>query len=125
MGNRGEGQSSDTGRRGYKRPPDSLEAEVRDALQADGQVDASGIDVHVEDGTVTLKGTVTSADQQRLAETCARSVLGINDVRNLLTVGGDMDDTQRGGDREFGQDSTVANRPARTIGITPQKNESE
>lgn len=125
MRNRGEERSSHTGPRGFDRPPDSLEADVRDALQADGGVDASGIDVHVDDGTVTLTGTVTSADQQQHAADCVRSVLGIRDVQNLLTVGSDMADAQRSGDREFGRDSTAANRPARTLGITPEKKQSE
>jgi hypothetical protein len=49
-------------------------------------VDASEITVQVENGHVTLIGTVAARDQKRRAEDCAERVSGVDDVTNNLRV---------------------------------------
>lgn len=127
MANRSGGPFSGTGPKGFKRPPDSLEGQVCDALKANGYVNASEIDVEVksESGEVILTGTVPDADQQRLAEECVVSVSGISTVHNRLTVDHNMGDSGHDGSRDFGENTGTAKRPAQTLGKTPDKSEQK
>lgn len=59
---------------------------VYDELVADPKIDASKIAVSVEDGLVTLKGTVGSPRQKVEAGRSARRVFGVFDVKNDLEV---------------------------------------
>jgi hypothetical protein len=99
-----------------------MEAQVRDALRADGFVDASeiGVEVDVESGELTLTGRVPSRDQRRLAQRCAASVQGIGVVHNRLTIDRQMESSGPGG-RELGKDTTTAKRPVQTLGVEPEK----
>jgi len=49
-------------------------------------VDASDIDVRVNDGEVTLEGSVRERREKRIAEDVAERVAGVRDVHNLLRV---------------------------------------
>jgi hypothetical protein len=85
-----QGPFAGKGPRGYKRSPDRLKEQVCDLLEQHGEIDASDIDVKVEDdGTVTLSGSVDSRRAKRLAEDLAESVTGIRDVQNQLKVQSD------------------------------------
>jgi Flp pilus assembly secretin CpaC len=59
---------------------------VSDALTADPLVDASEITVQVEEGHVTLTGTVVAREQKRRAEDVAERISGVSDVSNNLRV---------------------------------------
>lgn len=74
------------GPKGHRRTDQRLYEDVCDALTRDPHVDASDIDVTVEDGEVTLKGAVTDRFQKRQAEHCAERVSGVRDVHNRLRV---------------------------------------
>ncbi len=63
----------------------SIRVDVVAAITADPVVDIEPIDVEVEQGAVTLRGTVDSALEQSTAEEIAQGVSGVVDVRNLLT----------------------------------------
>jgi len=80
------GPYAGVGPKGYKRSPERLKEQVSDALEEHGYLDASDIEVKVEETTVTLTGTVDSRETKRLAEDLASSVNGINDVNNQLKV---------------------------------------
>ncbi len=56
-----------------------IAADIREALRWDVRIDDALIDVAVDDGNVTLSGTVGSAAEKRLAQTSAW-VIGVNDV---------------------------------------------
>ena len=62
--------------------------EIKAALMADRDIDASGIDVDTDapTKTVVLKGTVPTAAQKRAAERVAHEKAEGYRVRNLLTV---------------------------------------
>lgn len=64
----------------------AITAKVKTALYSDEQV--SGMDVNVESfrGTVQLSGFVDTEAQKRRAESIARGVPGVEDVRNNLQV---------------------------------------
>jgi hyperosmotically inducible protein len=65
----------------------TLTAKVKSALAADvGMRTVTGIDVDSEDGVVTLKGKVTSADHKKRAEAVAKKVDGVKKVKNELKV---------------------------------------
>jgi hyperosmotically inducible periplasmic protein len=63
-----------------------ITTKVKMALLTDDTVDGLGIDVDTFSGRVTLHGKVDSAVEKAEAETLAREVTGVVDVRNLLAV---------------------------------------
>lgn len=83
-----QSQSSHFGKgpKGYKRSDERIREEICDALTSDHNVDASEIDVEVEDGVVTLKGTVEDRKMKRCAEDCIADLQGVDDVRNEIQV---------------------------------------
>ncbi len=74
------------GPRGYRRPDDRIRDDVCARLTAHGGVDATDVEVAVEDGEVTLTGTVEDRAQKRLAGDVAESVPGVRDVHNRLRL---------------------------------------
>lgn len=60
--------------------------DVCDALAERGDLDATDIDVEVEDAEVTLRGTVPDRRSKRLAEHVAERCYGVRDVHNRLKV---------------------------------------
>ena len=64
----------------------TLTAKVKSALAADVGLNTLKIDVDSAGTTVTLKGTVDSADKKQRAEEVARKVDGVATVRNQLQV---------------------------------------
>lgn len=72
------------------RPVPAAEAEIHEqvlrALHRHAELDASGIEVAVEDGRVTLSGTVPGFSQRRIAETAAWSARGVSDVIDRMRV---------------------------------------
>jgi osmotically-inducible protein OsmY len=83
-----EGSQSHRGRgpRGYQRSDQRILEDVNDRLTEDQHVDASEIDVRVENREVTLSGTVRSRFEKRHAEDVAESVSGVAHVQNNLRV---------------------------------------
>jgi osmotically-inducible protein OsmY len=57
---------------------------VTDRMVDDTDLDASDIEVGVDDGSVTLSGSVDSLWDKRRAEDIAKSVYGVRGVNNKL-----------------------------------------
>ncbi len=74
------------GPRGYQRSDQRIQDEVCDLLTQDGEVDARDIEVSVQDGEVTLKGSVDSRRTKRRAEDVVDAVYGVRDVHNELHI---------------------------------------
>ena len=74
------------GPRNYRRSDASILEKVSQRLCDDPEVDASDITVMVENGEVTLEGTVPSRRMKRLAEGDAEVVRGVVDVHNRLRI---------------------------------------
>ncbi|HEX5414055.1 MAG TPA: BON domain-containing protein [Chloroflexota bacterium] len=60
--------------------------EVVEALTRDVRVDASQVDVQVENGVVTLRGSVTTPLERSVASEIVRRVKGVRELRNELRV---------------------------------------
>ncbi len=73
---------------GYRRPDGRIHEDVCDRLAAHGNLDARRMTVSVEDGEVTLAGTVGDRRSKRLAEAVADTVRGVVDVHNRLRLEG-------------------------------------
>lgn len=78
------GPHSGKGPKGYTRTDEKIKDDVQEKLYHDSFIDASDIDVTVNDGEVTLSGTVDSKQTKRRAEDCAERVSGVNEVSNHL-----------------------------------------
>ncbi|MGO4526907.1 BON domain-containing protein [Microvirga sp. 2MCAF35] len=74
------------GPKGYQRSDARLTEDVNDRLTEDPHIDASEIEVRVENREVTLTGTVNSRFEKRHAEDLAESVSGVTHVQNNLRV---------------------------------------
>lgn len=95
-------QHNHTGRgpRNYRRSDDRIEEDVNEALTRHPGLDASEVDVSVENSEVTLTGTVESRLDKRMAEDAAESCPGVRDVHNQLRVALGAGATPRGTERE-------------------------
>ncbi|HZF65224.1 MAG TPA: BON domain-containing protein [Chitinophagaceae bacterium] len=74
------------GPRGYKRSDERIKEDINDRLYDDSFVDASEIDVKVDNGNVILSGVVDSRQVKRRAEDIAESISGVHNVENHLRV---------------------------------------
>ena len=93
------GPHAGRGPEGYSRSNDRITEDVNEALTDHGGVDASKIRVSVEDGEVTLEGTVSSRREKRMAEDATESARGVRDVHNRLRISDDSDsETASGSD---------------------------
>ena len=59
---------------------------MSEELTRNPEIDASEIEVQVQNGEVTLTGKVEDRHQKRLAEDLAEHCSGVNDVHNQLKV---------------------------------------
>src|SRR5829696_7998182 len=64
-----------------------LWVKARGALLAADDLEESGINVDVNNGVITLRGTVPNADQVKKADAAAKSVGGSKGVQNQIKVG--------------------------------------
>ncbi|MCR4264684.1 BON domain-containing protein [Nitratireductor sp. ZSWI3] len=74
------------GPKGYVRSDERVHEDVNDRLAEDGMLDASDIEVTVDQGEVTLSGTVADRFEKRRAEDCADSVSGVRHTQNNLRI---------------------------------------
>jgi hypothetical protein len=65
-----------------------LWVKTRGALMAADDLEESGINVDVNNGVITLRGTVPDKDQVKKADAAAKGVSGSKGVQNQLKVGG-------------------------------------
>ena len=74
------------GPKGYKRSDERIKEDVCETLSRDHRIDASDIEVNVEDAMVTLSGVVDSRDIKRAAEMIIENLSGVDDVKNDIKV---------------------------------------
>lgn len=74
------------GPKGYKRSDDRIKEDVCETLARDPRIDASDIEVNVDDAMVTLSGTVESREIKRAAEMVIENLSGVVDVKNDIKV---------------------------------------
>ena len=75
------------GPKNWRRSDERILEMINEHLTDHDDVDATDIEVTVQDAEVTLTGLVTSRRQKRIAEDIAWSCGGVHDVHNRLTIG--------------------------------------
>jgi hypothetical protein len=80
------GPHTGRGPQGYQRSDARIEEDVCEHLTHHGMLDATGIQVQVENGEVTLTGSVESRQAKRLAEDILEGISGVRDIHNQLRV---------------------------------------
>jgi osmotically-inducible protein OsmY len=86
----------------YTRSDERIREDANDHLTHDPSVDATHITIKVENGEVTLDGTVDSRQAKRRAEDVVDSISGVRHVQNNLRVS----DNRGGGSGGFGSGSS-------------------
>lgn len=81
-----EGGHRGKGPRGYRRSDERIQEDINDRLTEDDQLDASGIDVQVQNSEVILSGSVANKADKRRAEDIAESVPGVQQIENRIHV---------------------------------------
>lgn len=86
-----EGPHRGKGPRNYQRSQDRIREDVCERLTDDAMIDASNVEVRVENNEVVLNGTVHNREEKHRAEDLAEAVAGVRNVENRLRVqpGGD------------------------------------
>ena len=74
------------GPKGYKRSSERTREEVCEAIAHQGHIDASDVEVKVEDGVVTLTGTVPHRHDKRGLEHLVERCRGVDYVHNELRL---------------------------------------
>jgi len=80
------GPHTGRGPRSYQRSDERIREDVCERLCQHGYLDASDIDVRVQNGEVTMQGTVNDRLAKRTAEDVAENVFGVKEVHNQLRV---------------------------------------
>ena len=88
-----EGQHRGKGPKNYTRSEERIKEDVSDQLSDDSFLDASGVEVNVKDGDVTLNGVVDSKYSKHRAEDLAEDVTGVKNVQNNLRVVENIENT--------------------------------
>lgn len=74
------------GPKNYRRSDERIREDVCERLTDDSRVDASDLEIQVQDGVVTMSGSISDRDMKRRAEDIAESVNGVRDVQNQIRV---------------------------------------
>lgn len=98
------------GPKNWQRSDDKIREEVSEALEQDPRVDASNIEVNVQNGEVTLTGNVPQRHMKRWAEDVAERCRGVRDVHNQVRATSDYGR----GTTQFGQTTTGVTSPGTT-----------
>jgi hypothetical protein len=83
---RSRGNFAGRGPKGWRRSDDRIREEVNEALARNPDIDASEIEVNVQNGIATLRGVVEDRGEKRMAEDIVETIFGIDDVNNELKV---------------------------------------
>ena len=105
------------GPKGYRRSDERIREDVNEELTRHPDIDATEIEVLVENGEVTLVGAVEERRDKRLAEDIVERISGVNEVHNQLRarrgIGEKIAEFLSGGsgserdrDRERGRDTS-------------------
>jgi hyperosmotically inducible protein len=98
----------------------ALTAKVRSALATDHALKAHDIEVETRDGVVQLSGFVDSEDARSAAVLRARSVNGVAEIRNDLSIRNDDRPAQ-----EPASDTVIAARVRSSLGNVPLEDDSD
>ncbi|HEY8379654.1 MAG TPA: BON domain-containing protein, partial [Nannocystis sp.] len=83
------GRYTGRGPRNYRRSDERITDDIHEMLTYSPQIDASDIEVRVDDGEVTVLGTVDNRYTRRLVEDLIHDIPGVRDLHNRLRVTGE------------------------------------
>jgi hypothetical protein len=85
---RSGGQTASRGRppKGYTRSDERIREDLCDRISEHGDIDASEVEVKVQNGEVILTGTVEERRFKHMLERIAESIAGVTDVRNEIRM---------------------------------------
>jgi hypothetical protein len=107
------GRYSGVGPSGYQRSDERISEDINDRLTWHGNLDATDIQVDVNDGVATLTGSVHSRYEKRTAEDVAESVWGVNDVQNNLKIDKNNNQMQNQGSTSNQQEKMESSKQKR------------
>jgi hypothetical protein len=87
------------GPKNYSRPDESIREDASEALMVSIEIDASEIEVEVQDGIVVLKGSVPDRLMKHHCEWVIEGIAGVKDIKNELRVEREPDSPRRFGRR--------------------------
>ena len=85
-GQMSRGQHIGRGPRGYKRSDERLTEEINEKLTQHPDINAEEIEVKVQNGEVTLTGTVEDRQTKRMIEDLVEDISGVHELHNQLRV---------------------------------------
>lgn len=83
-GDAGRASHRGLGPKGYRRSDERINEDVHDRLTEDPHIDASGVVVMVQEGEVTLSGSVSDRRAKHHAEAIVEHIAGVTHVQNNL-----------------------------------------
>jgi hypothetical protein len=83
------------GPKGYKRSDERIREDICDRLTDHHDIDASEVEVKVQNGEVTLTGTVTDRRHKHMIEHIVESMSGVQDVHNQIRLKREESSTQQ------------------------------
>ncbi len=83
-----EAEGSYRGKGPAQQTDDQIKIAIERILTDDPWLDASGIQVNVQNGIAQLSGTVASRQAKRRAEELTDQIWGVRDVQNQLSIAG-------------------------------------
>ena len=78
------GEHFGKGPKNWTRSDERIKEDICEELSYNPYVDASDIELTVQNGVVYLKGWVNSREEKKEAEKCAEGILGVRDLQNEL-----------------------------------------
>lgn len=82
---------SGRGPKNFQRTDERIKEDVCEMLMWDIDVDATDIEVTVDEGVVSLRGFVDSRHSKKMAERVIEDITGVKDVRNMLILKPNLD----------------------------------
>ncbi len=101
------------GPKGYKRSDERIREEVCDLIANQGHIDASDVEVKVENCVVTLSGNVSQRSDKRALEQLVERARGVDEVHNELRLRREERTTTATGERDPTPSRHNGNRQAR------------
>lgn len=80
------GPHTGRGPRNYQRSSERIVEDINERWTQHGWLDASGLEVSVENGVASLRGEVDDYSHKRMAEDTVMGISGVRDVRNEIGV---------------------------------------
>jgi osmotically-inducible protein OsmY len=79
-------ENRNRGPKGYQRSDERVREDISDRLMHQSNIDASDVEIKVQNGDVTLTGTVQNKQHKRMIEDISECVMGVKDVTNQIRV---------------------------------------